>query len=122
MGSNTWTSLPEKSRPLKGRDNAVLCWDEFDATGGTVYGSMDEAIKAGQNNSEVETLFIIGGGMIYKEGMTREDLDGIYLTRVKGDFDCEIFIPKVPEIFSNISSMGEVTEGEIEYEYLLYEK
>ncbi len=60
--------------------------------------------------------------MIYKEGMTREDLDGIYLTRVKGDFDCEIFIPKVPEIFSNISSMGEVTEGEIEYEYLLYEK
>lgn len=100
MGSKTWKSIPEKYRPFKGRKNAILAWDpNFKAKGASVYGSIDEALDAA--GDDIENIFFIGGGMVYKESIMHPKLTGVYLTHIEKQYDCDTFFPKIPEKFSH---------------------
>ena len=62
MGRKTWESLPERFRPLPGRQNVVLTRQAgYRADGATVVASLTDAITA---TGEGEA-FIIGGAEIY---------------------------------------------------------
>ena len=119
MGSKTWESIPEKYRPFKDRENAVLAWDpEYKAKGATVYGSIDEALESA--GDDIENIFFIGGGMIYKESIKHPKLTGVYLTHIEKQYDCDTFFPQIPEKFPQKSVIKEDWENGIKLTFTLY--
>lgn len=90
MGRKTFESLP--NGPLPNRRNIVLTSkDNGKFTGCTVCKSVEEALKACKEESEV---FIIGGASVYR--LTLPIADKIYITRVHHCFDsADTFLPPV---------------------------
>lgn len=94
-GRKNYESIPEKFRPLAGRTNIVVTRDkDFIAPGAIVVGSIEEAIEKAYE-LEKEEIFIIGGGEIYRQ--TLHMADKLYITRVYGDFDGDVFFPQINE-------------------------
>lgn len=62
MGRATWDSLPERVRPLPGRENVVLTRSPgWTAPGATVVGSVAEAARALAGRD----AWVVGGGQVY---------------------------------------------------------
>lgn len=80
MGRKTWESLPERFRPLPGRDNYVMTRDQsWSAEGCTALRNVDAVIAMIQEDPERE-VFVIGGAEVYQlfAGM----YDRVFLTLV----------------------------------------
>ncbi|MEO9484416.1 MAG: dihydrofolate reductase [Ekhidna sp.] len=91
MGRKNWESLPDSFQPLPGRTNIVITRQaDYDAKGQPVVPSLDAALKIAKENDESEA-FIIGGGEIYRMGLTYADQ--IYLTEINEDFDGQVTFP-----------------------------
>lgn len=76
MGRRTWDSLPERFRPLAGRDNIVITRQEdWAAEGATVQHSLEAALAwaAQDTAAEPRPVWIIGGGEIYRQAMPLAD-------------------------------------------------
>lgn len=72
MGWNTWLSLPQKFRPLPGRDNVVLTRNPnkaSEATGAKLAASLEEGIQMVSG----DTIWVIGGASIYSQAMQYAD-------------------------------------------------
>lgn len=82
MGRKTWESLPERFRPLPGRENIVLSRNqEFRLRRARVYSSLKSALCDLSPNQEI---FVIGGEQVFQAALP---LAGrIYLTRVEAEF------------------------------------
>jgi len=120
MGRTTWESIPVAHRPLLNRTNFVLSRNmEYKATGATVYSNLEDVLN--NLSDEIEKVFIIGGGSLYKQTINRADIDKIYITRINHEYNCDTFFPEIPANFNQITSLGKVEEG-VNYEYLLYSK
>lgn len=77
MGRKTFESFPNGALP--GRRNIVISSRrEYSAPGAEVYGSLQEALDAVD-----EDCFVIGGGMVYKEAMPLADC--LELTHFEAD-------------------------------------
>lgn len=75
MGRRTWESFPERYRPLPDRTNIVLTRDTtWSAAGALRVSSLDAAIAASAGAPGAEQVWIIGGGHLYREAITRADL------------------------------------------------
>lgn len=119
MGRTTWESIPEKYRPLPGRKNVVLTREaDYQAPGAVAVTSLDQAFACADDT--IEQVYVIGGASVYEQAVARPELDGIYLTRVHGTFDCDTFFPAFVEHFPNQERLGSDNDGEISYDYLLY--
>lgn len=92
MGRKTWESLPEKFRPLPGRQNIVISRDiDYKAPGAEVMSVFDVANFAHDNPQK--KIFIIGGGEIYKRFIplaSRMHITNVY----KGFDDADSFFPE----------------------------
>ncbi len=120
MGSVTWESLPEGHRPLPGRMNVVLAKSkDYDAPGATVAHSIEEALSLA--DERIEKIFFIGGASVYEQAIKRRDIKGIYLTRIKKEFKCDAFFPKIPNAFKP-RKLSEGEENGIGFEFVLYKK
>ncbi len=93
MGRTTWESLPAKFRPLPGRMNLVLSNTRQDFAGATCVTSWDAALAAAE---DCDHLWVIGGAAVYDLALTKPDTRAIELTRVRGDFDCDLRWGGVP--------------------------
>ena len=95
MGRATWESLPERFRPLPGRDNIVLTRTPgFVAEGAQVASSLAHALElVGDRDA-----WVIGGGAVYEATIARADrlevteVDAVlagdtYAPVVDGDWD-----------------------------------
>jgi dihydrofolate reductase len=123
MGSKTWDSLPEKYRPLKDRINMVLSRRDLDLPEGVILAkSMEDAFEKLEERDDVGEVFIIGGASVYKQAIEHEDAEKIYLTEVKGEFDCDAFFPDIPKSFEVESRSDEMEENEISYRFAVYKK
>jgi dihydrofolate reductase len=117
MGRNTWFSLPESNRPLKGRKNIVITnipGEHFD--GAVPVYSIDEAIKACPENEE---SFIIGGAMIYQQFFPKADK--LYITRIHKSFEADTFFPEILEDEWKIELESEVLTDKksgLNYQYI----
>jgi hypothetical protein len=49
-------------------------------------------------------------------------LDKIYITKVDGDFDCDVFLDKIPDNFSVESYTDPEKENGIKYSFWVYKK
>jgi dihydrofolate reductase len=121
MGRVTWDSLPLNSRPLKARKNVVVTRNkDFKADKSvTVVHSIEQGLK--EADDRVADIFVIGGAKIFEEFMKKHKVDGIYLTRVKKEFKCDVSFPKIPKGYK-AEKLGEGKDGDVSYEFLLYTK
>ena len=122
---------------------------EGEGRGAVWCGSLEEAMRVLEGMSvdddddveegavKVGRVFIIGGRAVYKAALERPETKRVLLTRVYGDWDCDVFFPadiehekgwerkglkefrdwvgeEVPE--------GRVKEGEVEFEYCMFER
>jgi dihydrofolate reductase len=107
MGKNTWLSIPEKNRPLRKRFNIVLTKyptlmsSPKNNVVFTRTDEVDDIIK-----SQNKDCFIIGGGEIYN--MFLPLVDGLYVTRIKKEYECDIFFPKFDDKFKLVHTSNDL--------------
>lgn len=99
MGRRTWESLPERFRPLPGRENLVVTRDDgYEAAGATVVGSLEGAVRAARaaagEDREASTAWVMGGGELYRAAMPLAD--ELVVTRIDLDVqDADTFAPEI---------------------------
>ncbi|MDR3428696.1 dihydrofolate reductase [Silvimonas sp.] len=87
MGRKTWDSL---GRPLPGRRNLVVTRQtDWQAAGAEAYPSIEAALAA---CPDVESVFVIGGGEIYRQALAIADV--LYLTEVALAPQGDAFFPE----------------------------
>lgn len=119
MGRTTWESLGSKYQPLKNRKNVVLTSQkDFKAHGAYIANSLDKALKLTDNKTE--KVFIIGGAKVFEQAINLPELKGIYLTKIHHNYDCDIYLPKIPTKFSQIKKLRSDKEDQIRFDYLFY--
>lgn len=123
MGRKTWESLPDKFRPLPERINVVLTR----AVGlhlpsgvfqSSSFGHALETLNRPDLQSKVESIFVIGGGQIFKEAMAHPQCRCVYLTKIFSKFDCDTFFPSIPNDFQIMHKTTVSSEGDIPYCFL----
>ena len=94
MGRCTWESLPERFRPLPGRENFVVSRQPgFVAEGAVVVGSLDAALAAAANGGGGR-VSVIGGGQLYRAAMPAAT--ELIVTRIDLDVpDADTFAPEI---------------------------
>ena len=91
MGRKTWESLPEKFRPLPGRQNIVVSRDPaYKAHGADLASSLEGALALAGGAEEV---FVIGGEQLYRAALPLADR--LYLTEVELTPAADAFFPEV---------------------------
>ena len=123
MGLGTWRSFSERCLP--GRRNLVVTdqpLTEADrASGAEFFGTPDEALAAAAGAREI---FIIGGGMMYRQMIDRADR--VYVTRIHTVVEpADTFFPVIdPEKWvETLRSIRYHDEASgLDYTFLLYEK
>ncbi|MBC7829107.1 MAG: dihydrofolate reductase [Chitinophagaceae bacterium] len=99
MGRKTFEAL---GKPLTGRTNIVITRQKtWKAEGAKAVKNMDEAIREA-SHADAKEAFVIGGGEIYRQSMSRARK--IYLTRVHAALDGDTYFPEVNEIEWNLVS------------------
>ena len=123
MGLATWRSF--NGRPLPGRRNLVVSDQpvtEADrASGAEFFSSPDDALAAATGAREI---FIIGGGMMYRQMIGRADR--VYVTRIHTVVEpADAFFPDIDpaqwqEVLRSIRYHDEASG--FDYTFLLYER
>lgn len=91
MGRKNFESIPEKFRPLPGRENAILSRNQnFIAEGCQVFNSLEECVEHYRDEEE-RIVYIIGGGQIYDEALRLNIVSEMLITHVDGIYDADIF-------------------------------
>ncbi|XP_043225628.1 putative dihydrofolate reductase isoform X2 [Amphibalanus amphitrite] len=99
LGRKTWESVPATSRPIKGKINVIVTSQaDYTASGEDVYvaHSLEEAmtlLSSPPLSDTVETVWNLGGSYIYKEAIDKKLVDKMYLTRIRKEFDADVFFP-----------------------------
>ena len=91
MGRNTWESLPERHRPLKGRVNIVMSRTLKVIDNAFVACDFNESISIARQLG-IDTLWAIGGNSIYNEflGAATE----VYINRIDTKIpECDVKFP-----------------------------
>lgn len=96
MGRKTWDSIGKKALP--NRYNFVISKESSQIPGAFTSDGLDTALEAA--SAMAENTFVIGGGQIYSMALKHQDLRYIYLTKVAGEFDCNIHIPNLSNLFT----------------------
>ena len=119
MGRNTFFSI---GRVLPGRTNIVLSdtvWG--DAPKEIVIAhSLKDALEKAEGALGSEEVFVIGGGMVYKEALSVADR--LYITLIHSGFCGDAFFPEYEKIFSKVVSREERESDGYRYEFLVLER
>jgi dihydrofolate reductase len=92
MGRKTFESI---GRALPGRTTIVISRNpNFRPEGGYTVSSLKEALDLARSGGE-EEAFVIGGGEIFSESLPIADR--IYLTKVHGTVQADVFFPPIDE-------------------------
>jgi len=96
MGRKNWDSIPERFRPLSGRENVVLTRNtDFTADGAIVVHSLETCLEHYKNDERV--FFVIGGGEIYRMALDLKCVDEMYITHVDAVYGADTFFPEFNE-------------------------
>ncbi len=94
LGRKNYESIPERFRPLPNRENAVLTRNRsFKAEGCVVFHSLEDCLRHYKHETE-RTVFIIGGGEIYKQALELNVVEELYMTHVDKTYDADTFFPQ----------------------------
>ncbi|MFC1615968.1 dihydrofolate reductase [Patescibacteria group bacterium] len=119
MGRKTWESIPHKFRPLPNRKNVVLTRKkDLVLKGAEVVNSLDQAFDCA--DEKIEKIYIIGGSEIFRQALEHDHLTGLYVTEIENCYECDTFLPKIPQEYSQKKLIGEDCEDGIDFKYYLY--
>jgi dihydrofolate reductase len=108
MGRRTWESKEVGGRPLPRRTNVVLTRRPLAAPEGVLVvrapeadagvpeapgAILDRALDRVAELPELGEVFVIGGAEIYRLALVHPRCRAIYLTRLRGAFGCDTFVP-----------------------------
>lgn len=93
MGRKNYDSIPEKYRPLPNRENVVLTRNtDFTADNCKVFHSLEDCLDAYKNETD-RTVFIIGGGEIYRLALEANAIGEMYITHINHRYGADTFFP-----------------------------
>ena len=119
MGSKTFDSLGGK--PLPKRTNIVITRRmDFKPPGAIVVHSLKAAIETAKK--EDETIFIAGGGEIYRQAL--EHADAMELTIIHRDYEGDTSFPRWGEEWKEVAREDITDDPDVDYNYsfVRYEK
>ncbi|MBQ9242620.1 MAG: dihydrofolate reductase [Proteobacteria bacterium] len=100
MGRRTFESLA--GRVLEGRWCAVLSHRALEGASrwpaGTLYSSPGLEAALEWCAARADIVYVSGGSEIYRLMMARAD--ELWLSRIEGDFGCDLFFPEIPGCFA----------------------
>ena len=108
-------------RPMPAKEYIVISLDKnFKSRRNNTFAvnSIPEALDRIKKSKE-EEVFVIGGASIYKQMI--EFADRLYMTIVKGKFNCDTFFPDYSN-FKKVISSEEDSEGDFNMTYKVLEK
>ncbi len=131
MGHNTWKSIPLNRRPLANRLNIVLSrsTSQCEQLGAHEHvqwlSNLEDALLRMEKDETVHSIFIIGGGEIYRQALELNCCQTLYVTRIYGDFDCDTFFPPISmEQFKEDAMLIEdhamQTEKDVKFQFKAY--
>lgn len=105
MGRTTWLSLPEKFRPLPGRDNYVLSRSGGEFSGAQSYTGIQELDAYISSRYPVDTeIFVIGGAQIYQSFLDKRLASKVILSRLTTEYEGDVFFPDFEDDFTLTST------------------
>ena len=118
MGYNTLLSFPE-GKPLKNRNNIVLCPPEINRDDLTVTHSLEELSEV-LSKIDTEQVFIIGGAMFYRTMLPY--CEYAYITKVDADGGAEVFFENLDKLsdWELIEVGDEILDGDKKIRFCKY--
>lgn len=97
MGRITWETIPARFQPLPNRLNGVITRNRQYSVPDNVLmaHSLEQMLAQLKEREDVETVFVLGGGQIYRQAVEMAECRRIYLTRVHQRYECDAFFPAV---------------------------
>ena len=93
MGRKNFESIPEKYRPLPKRENVVLTRNQsYTADDCNIFHSLEQCLDYYKSEEE-RTVFIIGGGEIYRQALEMNAVDEMYISHVNHSYGADTFFP-----------------------------
>ena len=90
-GRKNYESIPEKFRPLQGRENIIITRDtNYKAKGAVICNSILQALKEAQRIGK-EKCFVIGGGQIYEQFLALNIVDEVLISWVDTTINADTF-------------------------------
>ncbi len=113
MGYNTYLSIVNRiGKTLPGRTSYVLTYEKELEHNAVIVNNIDELI----NKFKDEELFVIGGKMVYD--MMLPKTDKLYLTRIKGSHEGNVYFPTIN--FNEFKLISSKEENNLTFE--VYER
>ena len=127
MGRNTYESLPEKFRPLPNRYNIVLSRNKELNLPETLskQNSLNDALEwasQGPLAESFESVFVIGGAMVYTEAITHPKCERLIITKIHQLYDCDAFFPHYTIPYKETWKSGFLSESSIGYSFSQFER
>lgn len=102
MGRKTFESL---EGPLGGRLNIVVTSDPRAVSGILTATTVESALAALRIGGYMfEEVYVIGGGKVYEEVLSKRLVDRIELSRIPGTHNCDVFFPEIPPDYIEVYS------------------
>ncbi len=118
MGRKTWESLPEKFRPLPGRQNIVVTRNSaYRAEGASLAASLPAAIAAARDLQ----AFVIGGAELYAAALPLAAR--LELTEIDRDYEGDAFFPaRDPAQWREVAREAHTDEAGLGYAFVGYQR
>jgi dihydrofolate reductase len=115
MGRKTWDSLPERFRPLAGRENIVVTrQQDWSAEGARRAATVSEAVRG------KDRVWIIGGADIFRQVIG--DADRLEVTELELEVDGDAYAPSRAGWRLVDEGEWETSRSGIRYRFLGYER
>ncbi len=115
LGKNTYRQMGPDLLAERYKHVYVLSNEPINVPNGEVVTDVPALV-----GSLSEDLWILGSGGVYVQFL--EFADEIYLTRVSGDFGCDIFFPEFESKFELTHDEPELTENGINFKFQIWSK
>jgi len=122
MGRLTWESIPKNYRPLKNRVNIVISSKEIDDCE-YICSTLDESLDLVKQLDFINDIFIVGGEMLYREAINRDECKRLFITRLNKKFNCDRFFPEIDEkVYHVINKSIDYIKEDIKYNFIEYKR
>lgn len=126
MGRKTYFSIPEKYRPLSDRMNIVVSRDKTFLTLQTPHlwfvESFEAALELVNKMTSIESVYVIGGGEIYREAIKHPACSTIYCTEVRTKHKCDVFFPEIGDDFELVREGPIIEDNGEKFQFKTYDK